>query len=190
VTRPSPRGAPARARVDGTDVIGRKPVRPQIVTPEAVATEPVALALLRLQHSAGNRAVGSLLAREVDVADAANPDVDTSAADDEAASATLVMPDPIGVLPLLSFSFGQGNEIIVTVPSSAADPTLWQYAVSGKSLASVLLSTRGLKIRLTDAVISSMHSPSGSYLTFSLTPTKIEKARSEADKPGQSDSPS
>src|SRR5262245_59436310 len=71
----------------------------------------VAQTLLALQRTSGNRAVGRLLLQR-------QPS--------EAVTATLVMDETIGVLPLLGFWFGRESrpEIHVSVPSTSRDTDL------------------------------------------------------------------
>src|SRR3954454_12880733 len=93
---------------------------------------PVAGEVLRLQEAGGNEAVTTMLAqREAAEAKDASPG---------AVSATLVMNEEIGVLPLMSFSRNGDDEYIVTVPSSAQDAILMQYAAAGKEVGNVRIS--------------------------------------------------
>src|SRR5262245_44763647 len=105
--------------------------------------------LLALQRTAGNRAVGRMLQRQP-----TGPTPFDSKGDD-AVSATLIMEDPIGVLPLVSFSRGKESEIHVTVPSTALDGTLMQYSLEGRKFEHVKISTRTFDLELDDVFISS-----------------------------------
>jgi hypothetical protein len=176
----------ALRRVDESDVPrGRQHVGRGADSRERVAVEPVAWALLRLQRSAGNRAVSTALARETSRTAARKEDGDRDA-DGGPVNTTLIMPDPIGVLPLESFSFNdRAGEIDVVVPATAMDSTLFLYASSGQILASVTISTRGFTLTLTDVLVSSMQA-GGSMLRFALNGKNVVKgppATSEPKKP-------
>lgn len=67
--------------------------------------------VLLLQRQAGNRAVGSLLAREADKAGAERP-----------ASATIIFPEPIGVLIVDAFRLESRGEISVILPGLLEGP--------------------------------------------------------------------
>jgi hypothetical protein len=109
--------------------------------------------LLELQRSAGNRAVGSLLAREADKAEAA----------DAERSATIVFPDPIGALVVESYKLGKGSsELEVSVASSAADPLLVEAANRGTLYKTLSVSTSYLDVKVFDAIISSVQLSGGS----------------------------
>lgn len=111
------------------------------------AADPAAT-VLALQRASGNKLVGAMLARQPGEATAAG------AKKDDAVSSTLVMDDTIGVLPLLSFSWG--SEIQVTVPSTARDTELFRYAAAGIKIEHVKISTAHFNRDLDDVYISSI----------------------------------
>jgi len=102
-----------------------------------------------LQRTSGNRAVGALLRRQPG---------DTTRAEARkvgAVSSTIVMDDPIGVLPLLGFSPATGSTVHVEVPSTSLDSDLWRYMVQGKKLEHVTISTAKFNLELDDVLITS-----------------------------------
>lgn len=105
--------------------------------------------LLALQRTVGNRAVGRMLQRQM------TGPTRLVAKKDDAVSATLIMDDPIGVLPLVSFSRGKESEIDVSVPSTVLDGTLLQYSLEGRKFEHVKISTRTFDLELDDVYISS-----------------------------------
>jgi hypothetical protein len=165
-----------RIRIPGQE----RPEEPRVARRQAEAGPfwdpgPVAAEVLRLQRSGGNQAVGLLLARQTDNADKA----DAADAQDRPVTATLIMPDPIGVLPVENYRFGsRPDEFIVTVPSTAQDPKLFEYAAKGIRLGSVKLSTgHGLTVTITDAVIGSVAGTGSIQLTLNgkIEPTFADK---------------
>lgn len=165
-----------RIRIPGPE----RPEEPKVARRQADAAAlwdpgPVATEVLRLQRSGGNRAVGRLLARQADHVDKA----DEADAKDRPVTATLIMPEPIGVLPVESYSFGsRPDELIVTVPSTAQDPKLFEYTAKGIPLGSVKLSTgHGLTVTITDAIIGSMAGTGSIQLTLvgKIEPTFADK---------------
>jgi hypothetical protein len=109
----------------------------------------VAARLLALQRTAGNRTVGRMLQRQP------NGPIRLVAKKGDAVSATLIMDDPIGVLPLVSFSRGKESEIHVSVPSTVLDGTLLQYSLEGRKFEHVKISTWTFDLELDDVYISS-----------------------------------
>ncbi len=126
---------------------------------------------MQLQRTAGNKAVGSLLARDADKAEAK----------EKGTSTTLVMPDPIGVLPLESYSMAGPDEIAVTASSSGADPLLFKAAADGTFFPVVKLSGAGLEITLTEVVISSVQI-SHEHIMFRLNAKRTEIGRPDEPK--------
>src|SRR3954454_22670201 len=109
---------------------------------------PVAGEALRLQRSGGNEAVGSLLARQE--SPLARDDDERS----KPVSFTLLLPEPVNVMPLISFSRGRDEkEMTVIIPSTASDPTLVNWLTSGKQLGTVTISGR-VTITIADAMVS------------------------------------
>jgi hypothetical protein len=103
---------------------------------------PVSPVLL-LQRQAGNRAVGSLLAR-----DAAGPG--------EREKPTLNLPDPVGALPVLSWRPEGSQGMVVSVPSSGKAPELQKLAQDGQFLGDVTLTTWGIVYTIHKAVIANV----------------------------------
>jgi len=118
----------------------------------------VAATLLALQRTRGNRAVGRMLLQR-------QPS--------EAVTATLVMDDTIGVLPLVSFSLlrNRESEVEVIVPSTSQDSDLMRYMADGKKLDHVKISTQNFDLDLDDVYISSFKksSSTGPDATVSMT---------------------
>ena len=130
--------------------------RPDAASPRAPELE----ALLSLQRSAGNRAVGALLAR---APDAKTPEKKKSAG----AKVTVA---GIGVIPLLSFSWdtmhsGSGSvgttkrgqpsgDVVLTSPEGAHTPKLMQLASHGARVDAEIV-TRGYTLTLREALIIS-----------------------------------
>src|SRR5215208_589742 len=84
--------------------------------PVALRQSTVSLApssLLALQRTSGNKAVGMFLRRQ------ASETTKADARKVAAVRATIIMDDPIGVMPLLSFSQEREFEAHVAVPSTA-----------------------------------------------------------------------
>jgi hypothetical protein len=138
-------------------------------------SEPVAAVageVLRLQRSGGNEAVGSLLAQRQPVP------ADSGSGKDEAVRSTLIADDPIGVMPLLSFSRSSETDFRVILPSTAKDTILMRYCAHGQTLGTVKISTTGFSVTLEDVVISSCE-PGGSGETIALTlnTPPVEKRR-------------
>jgi hypothetical protein len=133
--------------------------------------EPVAYSLMQLQRTAGNKAVGSLLARDADKADA----------QEKGTNATLVMPDPIGVISLESYSMAGPEEIAVTAASSGADPSIFRAGANGTYFAVVKLSNPYLEITLQEVIISSVQI-SGGHIMFKVNAAKTEIATPDAPK--------
>ena len=104
--------------------------------------------VLALQRTSGNKAVGALLGRRP---------TGTSGADARTAGvrATIVMDDPIGVLPLLGFSESRESEIHVVVPSTDLDAELVRHMTQGVELEHVKISTWSFDIELEGVYISS-----------------------------------
>src|SRR5262245_46926092 len=113
------------------------------------STVPTSPSSLRsLQRTSGNRAVGALLRRQP---------ADTTRADARkvgAVSATIIMDDPIGVMPLLSFSSAQGSTVQVEVPSTTLDGALWRYMAQGTKMDHVTISTAKFNLVLDDVLIT------------------------------------
>ena len=109
--------------------------------------EQVVSPVLLLQRQAGNRAVGSLLAREAGKSEAETP-----------ATATIIFPEPIGVLIIDAFRLESRGEISVILPGSSKDPKLFQAANDGKDLGDVVISSAiGINFKIADAIISQIH---------------------------------
>src|SRR4051794_18040257 len=111
-----------RIHADDRERAAGSPVaRAAAVADRADDVSPVAGEVLRLQRSGGNEAVGSLLARQ-------ETPLARDTGDDERkkpVSHTLLLPEPVNVMPVISFTRGQNaDELVVTIPSTASDPTL------------------------------------------------------------------
>jgi hypothetical protein len=105
--------------------------------------------LLALQRTSGNRAVDTLVRRQA--TETTKADARTSAA----VRATIIMDDPIGVIPLLAFS-QEGNSVVhVDVPSTALDSDLMRYMVQGIKIKQVKISTPSVNLELDDVYIAS-----------------------------------
>ena len=74
-------------------------------------------------------------------------------------SPVLIIPPPIGTLPLLSFLQADkaGRTFDVTIPITTATPLLIASSASGKSLGTVQISTPDILVILRDAQISSIN---------------------------------
>ena len=141
---------PDRMRVElGHETLKRIARSRSYVPARVPVPRSAAARLLALQRTAGNRAVGRMLQRQ--------PTGPTpfDVKKDDAVSATLIMDDPIGVLPLVSFSRGKESEVHVTVPSTVLDSTLLQYSLEGRKFEHVKISTRTFDLELDDVYISS-----------------------------------
>jgi hypothetical protein len=146
--RAEPLYEPPRRSLRAVAVPEPAEVRPFVeVRQSTVSAAPSSLRAL--QRTSGNRAVGALLRRQP--ADATRAD----ARKIDAVSATIIMDDPIGVMPLLSFSPAQGSTIYVEVPSTVLDSDLWRYMVQGKKLDHVTISTAKFNLELDDVLITS-----------------------------------
>ena len=158
-----------------------RPVGPKLARLEAQVNrsehvEPVAGELLRIQRQGGNDAVGTMLAQR-DAAQAEKADAEG----DRPVTATLVMEEPIGVLPLLTFSQTPSGEYSVVVPSTDKDPTLFRMCATGKSVGHVTISMRGYTIDLDNVYISSCQAGGGGDSpTVQLT---LNAAKMEAGAP-------
>ncbi len=133
--------------------------------------DPIAASFAQLQRAAGNKAVVSLLARDADKPDTTG----------KAPRWTIVLPDPIGVLPLESYSWNGSNEIAATVAGSGADPRLFETASNGTPLAVVKLSNPYLEITMTGVVITSLQVSSG-HVELRLNAKTTEMKRPEEAK--------
>jgi hypothetical protein len=103
-----------------------------------------------LQQAYGNRGVASLLARP-QAKNGAPADTRTL----PAVRATIVMDDPIGVLPLLDFSQNPTSpEITVVVPSTSHDADLVYRTGHAVRLEHVRISTPSFTLELEDVVIT------------------------------------
>jgi hypothetical protein len=120
---------------------------------------------MELQRSAGNQAVGALLARDAEKQDAG----------DRGTSVTLVLPDPFGVLPVEAFTMAGEESITVTVPSSAVTPALFEAASNGKELATAKLSTSYLELEMKGVIISSIQVSAGGSTSFTVNAASITK---------------
>src|SRR5581483_10500415 len=105
---------------------------------------------LELQQAYGNQAVAALLA---------GPRAKNGTPGDTrtlpAVRSTIVMDDPIGVLPLLEFSQDPASpEVVVTVPSTSHDPELFSRMTRGVMLDHVRISTPGFTLELEDVLIT------------------------------------
>ncbi len=142
----------------------------------------LAARVTQLQRAVGNKAVGSLLAREGDR-------TDQDGSKDGATSTTLVMPDPIGVIPVISFRMANIHQIDVFVPNSDADPKLFNAAAQGTVFGLVTISTgSGFSITIGQAVIASVQL-SGNGLTVSIDGAVAQKGPDTQSPPGSADPP-
>jgi hypothetical protein len=118
--------------------------------PVPLRHHPTVAGLLALQRTTGNRAVGAMLARQA---------TKTKPADvrKDAVSATIIMDEAIGVLPLLSFHLETKSRVHVTVPSTARDADLMRYAMQGIKLDHVKISTSGFNLDLADVYIATIN---------------------------------
>jgi hypothetical protein len=66
------------------------------------------------------------------------------------------MEDPIGVMPLLSFSEERGSEVHVSVPSTSLDGELMRHMLQGIKMERVTISTTRFNLELDDVLISSV----------------------------------
>jgi hypothetical protein len=104
--------------------------------------------LLALQRTSGNKAVGTLIQRQP---------AETTRADARklpAVSATLIMEDPIGVMPLIGYSQGKRSDMHVTIPSTTLDSVLMRYMMQGIQMKQVKISTTRFEIELDDVYIA------------------------------------
>jgi hypothetical protein len=167
--------------------------------------EPVAGEVLRLQRFGGNEAVESMLAqRAPKPAQDTKPAKDKEPAPSDAVSATIVLPDPIGVLPVISYSFGNRppatvggsggsgtqrpsgddehqttEEVHVTIPSTDQNAAVINACTSARGLGSVKLSTATISFTLKDVLIVSCvggagDEPSPLQLTLNATGVSID----------------
>src|SRR3954447_11217231 len=124
---------------------------------------PVAGEVLRFQRSGGNGAVNGLIARQ-------ESPLARDGGDDESkkpATFTLLLPEPVSVMPVISWGRGgNGREMRVIVPSTASDPTLFRWMASSKALGKVTISGR-VTVTIDDAIISSCQQ-SGSSVELTL----------------------
>jgi hypothetical protein len=132
----------------------------------APAPPTAAARLLALQRTAGNRAVSRMLAqRQATQADTKN----------DAVTATIIMDERIGVLPLLNFAKEKDAEVHVTVPSTDHDADLFRYSAQGKKLDHVKISTQTFQLVLDDVYITSIQSSgSGPEAYVSMTLSSAE----------------
>ena len=72
-----------------------------------------------------------------------------------AVTATIIMDDPIGVIPLLSFSQEKESEVHVAVPSTALDTELMRYMLQGIKIEHVTISTTSYNLEFEDVLITS-----------------------------------
>ncbi len=145
--------------------VGRERGRSDLTGGERPAEVPARSAaeqVLALQRSAGNRAVGSMLARDATTAEPA----DAKPADEKAPGSRCVYPG-IGTIPLLAVqlggsSIGRGRrnpdaedsgEIVVVSEQGEHSAKLMQEAQSGSGK-DVEIQMTGLKILLKNALIS------------------------------------
>jgi hypothetical protein len=142
--------------------------RPPEVADERRRAEPEPSAgVLELQRAIGNRAVTSLLARQPPQSPTAPP-APQPVDHDRAATVTCGLGDDIGVIPVDSFSWGEGgspgsgvgpgkaevHEVsIVFVPNPAA-PMIAEAAAKGTPIPSAFLSTTGMTATMSDVLLS------------------------------------
>jgi hypothetical protein len=122
---------------------------------------PVAGEVLRLQRSGGNHAVDSMLAQR-------QPDK----GGDEPVTRTIILDEPVGVLPVLSVSYGAdpAKEVNVLVPSTGEDSKLLEWAAKGHHFEKVTISSgSGLTITIADALLTSVRPQDQTSLSFSGT---------------------
>ena len=90
------------------------------------------------------------------------------------------MPDPIGVIPVISFRLANIHQIDVFVPNSDADPKLFNAAAQGTVFGLVTISTgSGFSITIGQAVIASVQL-SGNGLMVSIDGAVARKAPDHA----------
>jgi hypothetical protein len=146
----------------------------------AESERSLAAQVTQLQRAAGNKAVGSLLAREGDK---------DKGDKDAATSTTLIMPDPIGVLPVVNFRIANTHEIDVFVPNTDADPKLFNAAAQGTVFGLVTISTgSGFSITIDKAVIASVQ-VSSNGLMLSIDGAVAQKGPDTQSPPGSIDMP-
>jgi hypothetical protein len=135
----------------------------------APAPPTAAARLLALQRTAGNRVVSRMLAQRQATAPT---QADTK---NDAVTATIIMDERIGVLPLLNFAKEKDAEVHVTVPSTDRDPDLFRYSAQGKKLDHVKISTQTFQLVLDDVYITSIQSSgSGPEAYVSMTLSSVE----------------
>jgi hypothetical protein len=150
----------------------------------------VAGEVLALQRSAGNRAVGSLLAREPDTEEKG----DGGQADDKvpegSAQGTVRFPDPIGSIPIESLQIKGDREVAIVVPMGPWAPKLVEYGQNGTFIATVVLKAAGFTITMQKVVIASVQQSGGGpdggggsiYLTLSHGAREVVNDKLEAEK--------
>jgi hypothetical protein len=136
---------------------------------------PAEAAVLGLQHSAGNRAVAALLARQPSPAKAAG---------ERGATMTLGLGEDIGVLPLESASWdpssrSAGRDLHVTCVLSAATQKVQEAASKGTTIPEGFFSTTGGKALLKGILITGTTTSEGNQsgrpnVSFSLTFDSVE----------------
>ena len=137
-------------------------------------------ALLGLQRSAGNRAVGALLSRQPSPTAPKTP----PAQEDRAATMTAGLGDNIGVIPIDTFSWGETGltttpvagkssfkEITIGFGPNAAVPAIAQAAVNGEYIGKAFVSTQKMTVDFDDVVLTSYHQngDGGPGTTYNVT---------------------
>ncbi|HEX4521302.1 MAG TPA: hypothetical protein VH063_17110 [Gaiellaceae bacterium] len=123
--------------------------------------------VMELQRSAGNQAVGALLSRDADRA----PEGERST------STTLVMPDPLGVLPVEAFTMPRGERdttITITIPAAAVTPALMNASANGTVFPTATLSTGYMSYQLLSVIVASVQLGSGGGATITLNAAGLE----------------
>ncbi len=122
--------------------------------------------VIELQRTAGNQAVGAMLTR----------DADEKGAETKGTNFTLVLPDPLGVLPVDAFTMTGDYALTIVIPASAFSPALMDAAAKGKEFATAKLSSPHLEFQMSGVIISSVQLGSGS-VSFTLNAATMTKER-------------
>src|SRR3954469_10814658 len=142
-------GRRRRIYADDRDRAGGSPLARTATAERADDVAPVAGEVLRLQRSGGNSAVESLLARAE--SPLARDDDDQT----KAVTTTLILPEPVNVLPVESYSLGRDRKSVqVMVPSTGSDAVLFRWMAQGKPLGTVTLSSQRVTLTIEDALIT------------------------------------
>ena len=131
-----------------TEAAREQPRRPLVALRQATVSLSSS-SLSALHRASGNRAVGTLIRRQA--AETTRADARTRGA----VSATIIMDEPIGVMPLISFSSAKESQVVVVVPSTSLDTDLMRFMVQGVKQKRVTISTQRFNLELDDVYISS-----------------------------------